>query len=351
MIVSTFEYTDHGWHLGEVSFGSQNLIVGKNAVGKSKTLHALVLVAKFIKGDMRGYIPAHSCRIVFTLEEGRRLEFAYSYENNVVLSEFLRDGEMILVDRNKDAVVVRDEPANPPVNRLCVQSQRDTSKNPEFEYVISWAEQMRGFSFSDLSSSKSYDIPNMFDEKLDFVELFEHIGDERKDFIIQMMHAMGYDIDNIEPFMFSDKYKMITLYEQGVSIPLFVSSVSNGMLRVFYIFTYLSYVATEEGAKTLLIDDLGEGLDFSRSKKLSKLIFGYCAEHNIQLIATTNDNFLMNAVSLSHWVILLRNKQNIKAFSEHTHPEMFAKFKRTGLNNFDMLGTDFVYNYLKESGK
>ncbi len=351
MMLSTFEYKDTGWHLGTVTFSSQNLIVGKNAVGKSKTLSALVNVAKFIKGDLRSYIPDHSCRMMFTLEEGRQMEYAYSYGNNLIIMEYLRDGDNVLITRDRDAVYVRNEPASPPANKLCVQSQRDTTKNPEFEYIINWAEQMRGFSFSDLSTSRSYDIPNLFDEKLDFVELFERLDDEKRNFIIRMMHETGYEIENIQLHKFSDKFSMITLQEQGVDVPLFASSISNGMLRVFYIFTYLAYVSTEEGARILLIDDLGEGLDFSRSKKLSKLIFDYCEEHKIQLVVTSNDSFLMNAVSLNHWVILMRDKQEVNAFTETTHPEIFIKFKRTGLNNFDMLGTDFVFNYLNNSAK
>lgn len=348
-MISTFEFADRGWHLGTVTFDSQNLIVGKNAVGKSKTLSALVQVAKFIKGDLRAYTPPHSCKIVFTLEDGGKMEYAYSYDNNVIESEYLRNGDSVLISRDRNAVIVRNELASPPVNKLCVQSQRDTTKNPEFEYIINWAEQMRGFSFSELSTSRSYDVPNLFNEKLDFVDLFERLDDEKRGFVISMMQETGYEIESVQPYKFSDKFSMITLQELGVGIPLFASSISNGMLRVLYIFTYLAYVSTEEGARTLLIDDLGEGLDFSRSKTLSKLIFDYCVAHDIQLIVTSNDNFLMNAVGLSHWVILIRDKQEVTAFSERTHPEMFTKFKRTGLNNFDMLGTDFVYNYLRNS--
>ncbi len=43
MKILSFEYSDYSWALDKVSFGNLNLIVGRNAVGKSKTLNAIVL--------------------------------------------------------------------------------------------------------------------------------------------------------------------------------------------------------------------------------------------------------------------------------------------------------------------
>ena len=114
-------------------------------------------------------------------------------------------------------------------------------------------------------------------------------------------------------------------------------------------FQRLTTIPRQTGRRTLLVDDLGEGLDFSRSKKLSKILFDYCQEHDIQLIVTSNDNFLMNAVNLDYWVILQREGEHTSTISKLTHPEMFLKFKKMGLNNFDMLSTDFIIRYLNQS--
>ena len=348
MIITSFDYQEFNWSLSNIPFGNLNLIVGKNAVGKSKTLDSLVRTVKIIKGDLSGVFLGHQCRLVFKLDDNEEMEFSYSItRNNTIESEFLKRGNEVIVERDGSVTRIKGETVNPPSNKLCIQSQRDTTKYPEFEAIMQWAEQIIGFSFSDLSSSNYYMVPSMFNDRKELSELFEHISDERKEFIKEKMHDLDYGVGSIEQVKVSDSFTIITLMENGVSIPLLPNIMSNGMLRVFYIFSYLAYLSAEEGAKTLLIDDLGEGLDYSRSKKLSKIIFDYCEEHGIQLIATSNDNFLMNAVDLRHWIVLLRENENITAVCEKTHPELFLKFKRLGLNNFDLFSTDFISKYLK----
>ena len=51
MYIKSFEYKNLTWDLDTIYLNRLNLIVGKNAVGKSKTLKALVDVAKFINGE------------------------------------------------------------------------------------------------------------------------------------------------------------------------------------------------------------------------------------------------------------------------------------------------------------
>lgn len=352
MIITSFDYQEYNWSLSSIPFGKLNLIVGKNAVGKSKTLDSLVRTVKIIKGDLSGVFLGHQGKLVFRLDDDEEMEFTYSIKGDgTIESEFLRKNNEVIVDREDSVTRIKGETVNPPSNKLCIQSQRDTTKYPEFEAIMQWAEQIKGFSFSDLSSSNYYVVPSMFNDPKDLSELFEHIGDERKDFIIAKMRELDYKVEDIKQLKISDNYTIITLKENGVSMSLHPHTMSNGMLRVFYIFSYLAYLSAEEGAKTLLIDDLGEGLDYSRSKKLSKIIFDYCEEHGIQLITTSNDNFLMNAVDLRHWIILLRENEQITAVCEKTHPELFLKFKRLGLNNFDLFSTDFISKYLKSQEK
>lgn len=348
MIITSFDYHEYHWDLSSVPMGNLNLIVGKNAVGKTKTLAALVQVAKVIKGDLSGIYMRHQCKMMFRLNEKEELEYFYAIGNNKEIeSEYLKKGEEIILRRNASEAWIKDDSVNPPANKLCIQSWRDTERYPEFEAIMQWAEQIKGFSFSNMSSSNSFLVPSMFNEQMEISSLFEHIDDEKKNIIIEMMHELDYEIDKIDSVPLIDKLTLITLREQGVGMPLLSNTMSNGLLRVFCILSYLVYISSEEGAKTLLIDDLGEGLDYSRSKKLSKIVFDYCEKHDIQLIVTSNDNFLMNAVDLKHWIILQRENEQVSAISEKTHPDIFMKFKRTGLNNFDLFATDFVSKYLK----
>ena len=80
-------------------------------------------------------------------------------------------------------------------------------------------------------------------------------------------------------------------------------------------------------------------------------MFDYCESNDIQLIVTSNDNFLMNAIDLNNWIILQRIGNRVKTYSQTTHPEMFIKFRKMGLNNFDILSTDFVDKFILDTNK
>ena len=350
MKITSFEYSDYSWALDKVSFGDLNLIVGRNAVGKSKTLNAIVLFVRFLNGDVNAATPSHRCKVEFMTDDNTVLTYGYDYNDNIITDETLYRGSDKIISRNKEHAFIGNTEVNPPANKLCVQSQRDTKNYPEFESIMQWAEKLKGYSFSELSSTKSYEIPSMFNEKIDFSDMFETIDkiDEKKNFVIDKMKELDYEIDSIELVQIS-KYNIALIREHGIKTPLFTALLSNGMLRVLYIFAYMAFLSTEQGARTLLVDDLGEGLDFSRSSKLSKIIFDYCEAHDIQLIVTSNDNFLMNAVNLDYWVILQRDGEHTSGICKKTHPDMFLKFKKMGLNNFDMLSTDFIYRYLEKA--
>jgi AAA15 family ATPase/GTPase len=351
MKLVSFEYNDFTWALNKVSFGNLNLIAGRNAVGKSKTLNAIISFVRFLNGEVNTTTPSHCCKVEFITDDNIVLKYSYEYKDSVITDETLFRGDDEIISRNKEHALIGNTEVNPPANKLCVQSQRDTKNYPEFESIMQWAELLKGYSFSELSSTKSYLIPSMFNEKIDISDIFEALEKdaEKKNFVIEKMEELGYVIEKIELLKISEKYSIVLIKEQGVNIPLYSALLSNGMLRVLYIFAYMAYLSTEQGARTLLVDDLGEGLDFSRSSKLSKIIFDYCEAHDIQLIVTSNDNFLMNAINLDHWVILQRDGEHTTGISNKTHPDMFLKFKKMGLNNFDMLSTDFIYRYLEKA--
>ena len=53
MVLSEFTYREaSGWHVERLKLNLQNLIVGLNSVGKSRTISAIGHVASFIKGEV-----------------------------------------------------------------------------------------------------------------------------------------------------------------------------------------------------------------------------------------------------------------------------------------------------------
>jgi hypothetical protein len=92
----------------------------------------------------------------------------------------------------------------------------------------------------------------------------------------------------------------------------------------------------------ILIDDIGEGLDFDRSCRLIDLLRKKAKESNIQLILSTNDRFVMNRVPLEEWSVLQRRGSHVRVRNYENSRELFEEFKFTGLSNFSLLEMDFL---------
>ena len=126
--------------------------------------------------------------------------------------------------------------------------------------------------------------------------------------------------------------------------PVIMGSMSNDMFRVLYLLVYLHYIASYTSG-VVLIDDIGEGLDYFRSSSLGKKIFAFAQEHGVQMIVTSNDSFLVDTVDLSAWILLKRTGRVVTAISAKTNPEDFNRFRKLGLNNSDLMKTDFLVRY------
>ena len=96
----------------------------------------------------------------------------------------------------------------------------------------------------------------------------------------------------------------------------------------------------------LLVDDLCEGLDYDRSTHLGRMIYDFSLEHGIQLIASSNDSFLMDVVDLKYWNLLQRNGNEVYGINHITHPDLFDDFEFTGLSNFDLFSSDYIARHL-----
>jgi len=118
---------------------------------------------------------------------------------------------------------------------------------------------------------------------------------------------------------------------------------------VLCVLLYMIYSASLSDTRCLIVDDMGEGLDFKRSAKLGKTMFEYCNNNHIQLIVTSNDSFLMDTVDLEYWNILRREGNHVVSLSHKSHPSLFEGFSRTGLGNFDLLSSNFINNHLRDA--
>ena len=114
------------------------------------------------------------------------------------------------------------------------------------------------------------------------------------------------------------------------------------MFRVLSLVTLTNYLTMARKASCLIIDDIGEGLDFDRSCLLIDLLREKAQEFSLQLIAATNDKFVMNRVPLDEWSVLRRRGSHLVVLDQENSKDLFEEFRFTGLSNFSFLEMDFA---------
>ncbi|EGR0069621.1 ATP-binding protein, partial [Vibrio vulnificus] len=133
----------------------------------------------------------------------------------------------------------------------------------------------------------------------------------------------------------------IYVKETDIKTRIYQDLMSQGMFRAFAALTILNYLDISNKSGALLIDDIGEGLDFERSSKLIELIIDKCSQKDIQCLLSSNDKFVMNKIPLEHWQIISRNAHKCLMINHKNNPEPFEDFKMIGLNNFDFFSTRY----------
>ena len=97
MILSEFSYKDAtGWQIDRLLLNHQNLVVGMNAVGKSKSVQAIGHTIRFIKGDIDSMQGDFICTLL--LENSYKLEYSFEISGGVVVAEILRRNNELLIN-------------------------------------------------------------------------------------------------------------------------------------------------------------------------------------------------------------------------------------------------------------
>ena len=362
MKLFAFRYSRHGWHLDLAQFSDQILLVGQNASGKSNTVKALAKVAALIsQKDTFSDTEVMDVLLAFTIDENRGLVYNFSVSEGVVTNEKLdytnltTQEDTNIIVRSKDSCTLQGESINPPTNKLVLNVRRDTQLYPEMEMLQKWAENVVGFSFNEADLDGDNRSNAWFNGNRvrlnNIIDDMEKASGAKEEFYEKMKEA-GYDITNIRALNLGSQKKVL-VYEKGLKAPILDVMMSKGMFRTLYLIAYLLYFKRNKVGQPamLLIDDLCEGLDYERSTKLGKLCFGMCEELGIQLMASSNDSFLMDVVDLKYWNILRREGSRVEVINAAGAPELFNHFEMTGLNNFDLFSSDFIARYKDKLSK
>ncbi len=123
--------------------------------------------------------------------------------------------------------------------------------------------------------------------------------------------------------------------------------ISQGMFRALSLIIQINYFSFLNKPSCIVIDDIGEGLDFERATKLIQLLIQKSEKSDVQLIMSTNDRFVMNNVPLKYLSIIQRVSKGSKIYNYQNSKKIFDEFEFTGLNNFDFFAKKFFEKGLK----
>jgi len=392
MILNRFGYSEYDdtpekWSLKGMKLEKVNLLVGKNATGKSRTLDRIKILAAMFTGKQ-----LFSLNIVDTayfyaefLDTTDSYSYSLKTENRKISLEQLTITRMnesrLLLDRRKSGegdILYSDKndrlKFKLPDNHPTVFLKRDMIQHPFLEKLFEWAEGVSYHQFGLTAIRESFLAPLSFD-KIDMMidnnkikdfynapALFyageKEFGDDFKKIILHDFYEVGYNLTDIylgqNPHLAMEQKAdnpivMLSIVEADRNAILFQSQMSQGMFRALSLLIHVEYYIIKKIPTTILIDDIGEGLDFERSTKLINLLIELAEKNdNIQLIMSTNDRYVMNKVPFKYWQLINRKGGECNVYNYKNSKEIFDEFKYTGLNNFDFLATDFINSGLEQ---
>ena len=205
-----------------------------------------------------------------------------------------------------------------------------------------WAEQTYGLKFGQ-NTDQNNQLENY--GKLETIDkiplLIKELERKTIDQAIKNFNKLGYKILDIKTKR-EGSSETLLVYEEKFSYAIPHYQLSQGMYRSLSCLIFIQYLIDNKKVSTLLVDDIGEGLDYDRATEFGKLLLSILQNTNIQLIMASNDNFLLDVVDIKYWNILIRDKNKMQTFNAVKNKDKFRKFKFRGLDNFSLFTSDYL---------
>lgn len=363
---SQHEGEPNAWRFHDLRLGDVNLLVGKNATGKSRVLNVINGLARRVAGVTKNNPITGTYDALFD-DEGTAIRYQLEFRDRAVHREELTlDGTPLLtrgaggegmIHTNELGKLIRFQTSP---NELAAVARRDKIQHDFFEPLYAWGSSTFHYAFGtplgrDVLALANKDARDDFDPKdpKQVIQIYRmgvtELGESFNEAIVRDMAAIGYPLDEIgvQPITsltvtspFPGEVLNIFVKESGLPGHTEQAEMSQGMFRALSVVIQLNYAAMALSPVCVLIDDIGEGLDFERSCALIDILKGR-AGPELQLILSTNDRFVMNNIPLENWTILTHHENDCVIRNYENSREMFEEFRFTGLSNFDLLTTEF----------
>lgn len=364
-----YENDSRHWKLEKCDFSQINLIVGRNATGKTRLMNVINGLCKLLSAQKSEVFESGTYEVEIVLS-GKAYILELEFANGQVIRESLEvDGEKRLV-RNASGqgrIYYEKQQAyiefQVPPNVIAIQQRRDELQHSFVVALAEWAEGCQAYFFGSpfgkdrligLSSLQALAArPDKFGESDDLVRIyaraFDLYGQPFDDAIKLDMKSLGYELTDVG----ADDMRKLTpqlalpepiigmfVVEKDREAKLPQMNMSQGMFRALALVIHINVASFGKQHTLVLVDDIGEGLDFERSTNLIDLLIRHARETGLQVIMTSNDRFVMNRVPLEYWCLLRRSGSTVRNFTERNSPHKFEEFKFMGLSNFDFFSSE-----------
>lgn len=348
-----------------VTLKNINLIVGKNATGKSKSINAIRQIADLLAGNVKLTELIYNTATYHLLFKDNKHTFDYflEYENAKVIQEILTINNDKKLDRKEGLLYyeeVKDFLSFQMDDDKLAVSRVDNKQQPFFQPLHDWGKYLTHYRFGgqlgkdsflrDINSiNENEEIELKDGDSTNVAEVFIRGDSKFEDFskyIIEDMARISYNIAKIS----TEKARFfpvpafgLGVQEEDIDSVTDQREMSQGMFRALSLLVQLNYSLLSKTPSCILIDDIGEGLDYERSKSLINLIIEKVQNSPVQVIMTTNDRFVMNNIPLEYWSVIHRIPKKSLFYNYENSKQVFDEFKFTGLSNFDFLSSEFYF--------
>lgn len=364
---------DLEWTIDALSFGQVNLLVGRNSTGKTRCLNILGnLATNLLKAEVIHREANYT--LVFD-DDGKEFVYAQRVHDGSVVHESVRIDGVSKLNRDTHLLKIWGEEVKgfisfkPDSTEITAAARKDALQHPFLNPLHSWADGLRHYHFGQALGKDSFAmevqqiniitmVPQLSDRNENAVvgiykKAKKEFGDAFDQVIIADMASLDYALSGITVSPATDiKFESemplpgipnaLSIQESGIAGWIPQHSISHGMFRALSILIQVNYSQMAKRANCILIDDIGEGLDFERSSRLIDILRAKAYASNFQLIMSTNDQFVMNHVPLEEWSLLQRTGSHVRVRNAENSKTEFDNFRFIGLSNFSFFEMDFI---------
>ncbi len=353
----------------ELTFEQINLIVGMNASGKTNFISVIRQISDLISGEVKlSNLIYDTANYELHFKEGQdNIRYLLNFKEGRVIQETFEINGDEKLNRERQELYYEEIGKKLSYGRedtIVALSESDSKQQPFFESLHHWGKNLSHYKFGStlgkdtlikdinlIKEDQNISLKNSNDVTSIFIKGKLEFGDSFVTAIKDDMRLIGYAISDIN----ANPLKFIPVSGFGLSVQeeelkdtTDQREMSQGMFRALSLIIQLNYSLMSKTPSCILIDDIGEGLDYERSTSLIDLIIKKSEQSSVQIIMTTNDRFVMNKIPIKYWTVIKRTSNKSLFYNYKNSKENFDDFSLTGLNNFEFFATDFFVDGFEE---